>query len=317
MRTPLAGQRVPGPGAGPAVVEPALHQKELNQRQLGGPRALLVKATTNTTCVINLPPAPCRPLPHFLELGYTPAGPCPGQGQGPTRKEKKWIPGPGNPLVAQMVKNLPTKAEDLGSIPGSGTTPGDGHGNPLQHSCLENPMDRGVWQATVHEVTESWTRLTDQTTSPAWAWIPWSLRPTPKTTQARGSSYVLRLRTRREGPQKSRWEGGQEPASSCPSWLRTSLLKFIRKTHFFLNTGVYTCSLSHCWEGLPHLSRHLWAHTLDGGRARAQFSSTQNPDRHPGHVSTLNQPMDFQPEGREADVRAEPRRAPRDLDRFA
>ena len=48
-----------------------------------------------------------------------------------------------------MVKNPPANAGDVGdtgSIPGSGRSPGDGHGNPLQYSCLENPMDRGVWQ---------------------------------------------------------------------------------------------------------------------------------------------------------------------------
>ena len=44
---------------------------------------------------------------------------------------------------------------DLGSIPGSGRPPGGGNGNPHQHSCLENPKDRGAWWATVHEVTES------------------------------------------------------------------------------------------------------------------------------------------------------------------
>ena len=44
---------------------------------------------------------------------------------------------------------------DLGSIPGLGRSPGGEHGNPLQYSCLENPMDRGAWQATVHEVTKS------------------------------------------------------------------------------------------------------------------------------------------------------------------
>ena len=43
-------------------------------------------------------------------------------------------------------------AGDLGSIPGSGRSPGEGNGNPLQYSCLENPMDRGVWWATVHGV---------------------------------------------------------------------------------------------------------------------------------------------------------------------
>ena len=45
----------------------------------------------------------------------------------------------------------------MGSIPGSGKSPGVGHSNPLQYSCLENPMDRGAWQATVHRVT--WTEL--------------------------------------------------------------------------------------------------------------------------------------------------------------
>ena len=49
--------------------------------------------------------------------------------------------------------------KDAGSIPGSGRSPGGGNGNPLQYSYLENPMDRGTWQATVHGVAESWTRL--------------------------------------------------------------------------------------------------------------------------------------------------------------
>ena len=49
----------------------------------------------------------------------------------------------------------------LGYIPGLGRSPGEGHGNPLQYSCLENPMDRGSWRATVHGVTKSQTRLSD------------------------------------------------------------------------------------------------------------------------------------------------------------
>ena len=56
-----------------------------------------------------------------------------------------------------MVKNLPAKAGgagDVGLILGSGRSPGGGHGNPLQCSCLENPMDRGAWQAAVHGVAE-------------------------------------------------------------------------------------------------------------------------------------------------------------------
>ena len=63
-----------------------------------------------------------------------------------------------------MVKNPPAKAGDLrdtGSIPGFGRSPGRGRGNPPQYSCLENPMDRGAWQATVHGVTESRIQLRD------------------------------------------------------------------------------------------------------------------------------------------------------------
>ena len=48
-----------------------------------------------------------------------------------------------------VVKNLPANA-DVDSIPGSGRSPGEGNGNPLQYSCLENPMDREAWRATVH-----------------------------------------------------------------------------------------------------------------------------------------------------------------------
>ena len=49
-----------------------------------------------------------------------------------------------------MVRNLPVNAGDQGSIPGLGRSPGEGNGNPLQYSCLGNPMDRGIWWATVH-----------------------------------------------------------------------------------------------------------------------------------------------------------------------
>ena len=64
--------------------------------------------------------------------------------------------------VALVVKNPPADAGDVrdsGSVPGLGRSPGGGHGNPLQYSCLENPMDRGAWWATVHGVSKSWTRL--------------------------------------------------------------------------------------------------------------------------------------------------------------
>ena len=61
-----------------------------------------------------------------------------------------------------VVKNLPVNAADIrnwGSIPGLGRSPGGGHGNPLQYTCLEKLMDRGAWWATVHVVTKSWIRL--------------------------------------------------------------------------------------------------------------------------------------------------------------
>ena len=64
--------------------------------------------------------------------------------------------------VVLVVKNPPVNTgniRDTGSIPGSGRSPGGGHGNPLQYSCLENPMDRGAWQAAVHRITQSQTQL--------------------------------------------------------------------------------------------------------------------------------------------------------------
>ena len=53
-----------------------------------------------------------------------------------------------------VVKNLPANAEDVGSVPGWGRSPGEGNGNPLKYSCLGNPMDRGAWWATVHGVAK-------------------------------------------------------------------------------------------------------------------------------------------------------------------
>ena len=71
----------------------------------------------------------------------------------------------GQPRASQgalVVKNPPAKAGDTGLTPGSGRSPGGGNGNPLQYTWLENPTDRGSWQATVHGVTKSRTRLSDR-----------------------------------------------------------------------------------------------------------------------------------------------------------
>ena len=63
------------------------------------------------------------------------------------------------------VKASASNAGDPGLIPGLGRSPGEGNGNPLQYSCLENPVDEGAWRATVHGVTKSQTQLSDFTHS--------------------------------------------------------------------------------------------------------------------------------------------------------
>ena len=69
-------------------------------------------------------------------------------------------PSTGFPSVS-AVKNPPANAGDLGSVPGLGRSSGGGKSNPLQYSCLGNPMDRGARRATVHEITKSWTQLSN------------------------------------------------------------------------------------------------------------------------------------------------------------
>ena len=77
------------------------------------------------------------------------------------------LEGSGDSQVALVVRNPAVNVGDIrdsGSIPGSGRSPGGGHGNPLQCSCLENPMDRQAWQATVHRVAKSQIQLSDKHT---------------------------------------------------------------------------------------------------------------------------------------------------------
>ena len=78
-----------------------------------------------------------------------------------TRVGHHWVTNPpltlyGLPSGGSVVKNPPARQE---TIPGLGRSPGGGHGNPLQYSCLENPMDRGAWWSTVHRVAKNWTWL--------------------------------------------------------------------------------------------------------------------------------------------------------------
>ena len=71
----------------------------------------------------------------------------------------------GKPLltVSSDGKESACNVGDLGSIPSLGRSPGEGNGNPLQYSCLQNPMDRGSWWATVHGAEKRWTGLRDET----------------------------------------------------------------------------------------------------------------------------------------------------------
>ena len=69
----------------------------------------------------------------------------------PSKLKKRGFPG------GSDHKESACKAGDMGLIPGLGRPPGEGNGNPLQYSCLENSMDRGAWQAIVHGVAKSWT----------------------------------------------------------------------------------------------------------------------------------------------------------------
>ena len=104
-------------------------------------------------------------------------------------------------------------------IPGVGRSPGEGHGNPFQYSCLENPMDRGAWQATVYKVTKSQTRLNDftltfQLLSYVWLFVaPWTVvhqAPVHGIFQARKLDWVA-ISFSRGSSQPRDW--------TCDSWV--------------------------------------------------------------------------------------------------
>ena len=103
---------------------------------------------------MTLPPHMVTNLSRFIWelLGFTLEVPYP-------RKFCSATPFPGGSDSKASAYN----AGDLGSISVSGRFPGEGYGNPLQYSCLENPMDGGAWQTTVHGVTKSWPQLSDFT----------------------------------------------------------------------------------------------------------------------------------------------------------
>ena len=102
---------------------------------------------------------PCHNRQPFHSLHILSSGKCYNQG----------FPG------GSVVENPPANEGDLGSIPGSGRSPGEGNGNPFQYSCLGNFMDRGAWWAIVHGVTKSRTQLSDYITTQSGITRFWNL----------------------------------------------------------------------------------------------------------------------------------------------
>ena len=111
-----------------------------------------------------------------------------------------------------MIKNSPANARDardIGSIPGSGRSLGEGHGNPLHYSCLENPMDRGAWWATVH--------------------VAWTLKNLPAMQETGFDPWVRKIPCRREWqttpvslPEK--FHGQRSPVGYSPWGLKESIM---------------------------------------------------------------------------------------------
>ena len=116
-----------------------------------------------------------------------------------------------------MGKESTRQAEDTGSVPGSGRSPGERNDNPLQCSCLGNPMDGEAWQATVHGVTQSWTQLNDQTAAAAanrYALEIWSSNRASRI-QLRGENRQMRILV-------SKTQKAFHPGTGSSSWFLVS-----------------------------------------------------------------------------------------------
>ena len=145
--------------------------------------------------------------------------------------------------VALVAKNLPANAgdvRDLGSIPGLGKSPGGGHGNPLQYSCLENPMDRGAWLATVHGVANSRTRLKRRFHSiPCGWWLLYlTVQYNPSSPAGRLSRFNAAAVPATVGLTDARREGYQEGVRQfwvpAPIFLKKEVSFLKNKTHWAL-----------------------------------------------------------------------------------
>ena len=117
-----------------------------------------------------MPPSPALGFGSFPKHCQGPALPlkqhpptCPHPASSQWTQILQFYQPPGSFPSGSVVKNPPVNAGDTGLIPGSGRSPGEGNGRPLQYSCPENSMYRGAWQVTVHGVAKSQTQLSDFT----------------------------------------------------------------------------------------------------------------------------------------------------------
>ena len=142
-------------------------------------------------------------------------------------------PSPGSaPSSIALLRDVHYRSYGPGSIPGSGRSPGEGNGNPLQYSCLENPMDGGAWQATVHGVAKSRTRRSDFTSLSLFSWVGlgglrgWGLCGSRKPETAININYIrYKINKLRNGsPSEMMWVLNSNNRHWLPSvfdWLLT------------------------------------------------------------------------------------------------
>ena len=161
--------------------------------------------------------------------------------------------------VVIVVKNTPVHAggiRDAGSIPGSGRSPGGGRGNPLQYSCLENPMDRGAWQATVHSVAQGRTQLKQLSTQNAlnskenedlWYLDVWQIN----TQLCLGNSK----------PHECCWKAKSDFHQRSQNCFACSLLKDLSNLWTWVQSSVHEAHLISSFELGVHESKpQCWTH---------------------------------------------------------
>ena len=165
-----------------------------------------------------------------------------------------------------VLKNPPANEGNLGSIPGSGRSPVEGNGNPLQYSCLGNPMNRGVWRGSVHGVAKSWTWLSTHTHK---SW----LLPPPSRFSRVWLSAAQQAPPSLGFSRQEHWSGLPFPSpmheSETWKWSRSVMSDSLR------SHGLQPTRLLRPWDfpdkstgvGCHCLLRKSWLHTFKGKTA--------------------------------------------------